>query len=307
MNRINLRTLDLNLLRVFLALADTGSVSKAAVVLGMSQPATSSALSRLRGATGDRLFLRSRDGMLPTPFAEAILPDIRHHLNGLFDSLGTQGYFDPATSDKTFRLSLSGLGELVFVPRLLQEFWANCPDLKIVNSPTAVQDLAQALERNQLDCAIGIIDTSGSGLRTQDLFSDTYVVVAGQGLTDDPEDLDGLRSQRFVISSPEVSYAADIERLLVTNRLADCIHLRLGHFGAIPSLLDFLPLLSVLPEQLAKHYAATGKVRVLPIELLQTRQIVRLIWHERTNEDSAQAWFRATVIRMFGQADMKAA
>lgn len=300
MNQINYRTIDLNLLRVLLALAETGSVSLAAAQLGMSQPATSSALGRLRRATGDPLFLRSKSGMVPSPYVDAILPDVRRHMNGLLQSLEQTDSFDPKTSDAVFRLSLSGVGEMIFIPPLLDRLWKEAPAVKFSNIPTPPADLSNALRDNKLDCAIGIIEARGHGLQSHDLFTDDFVFVAGEGLSAEPETLNDLKALQIVVSRPEASYAADIERDLQRYGLEQSISVRLGHFGAIAPLISRHPVVAVMPRQLANQYAAQKKARILPIQLKQPQQIVRLIWHERTDKNLAHQWFRSLIIETFG-------
>jgi len=283
MNQINLQTIDLNLLRILLALAETGSVSLAAGQLGMSQPATSSALGRLRHATGDALFSRTKSGMVPTPYVDAILPDIRHHMNGILQSLEPQNTFDPKTSETIFRLSLSGVGEMIFIPPLLDRLWNEAPAVKLSNTPVPPTELSNGLRDNKLDCAIGMIEARGQGLLSHDLFADDFVFVAGEGLNTEPETLKDLKAHQIVVSRPEASYAADIERHLLRHGFEQSISVRLGHFGAIAPLISRHPVVAVMPRQLANQYAAQKKARILPIHLKQPQQIVRLIWHERTD------------------------
>ena len=298
MSQINVRTLDLNLLRILVTLADTGSVSKAAALMSMSQPATSSALKRLRIALGDPLFLRTGAGMVPTPYAEAILPDVRHHMSGLLDSVEARRSFDPKRSEKTFRLSLSGLGEAVFVPILLQHLWREAPFVELVNVPTSPRDLPTAFSTGKLDCAIGIIEVQGPGLHALDLFEDRYVFVSGRGLKDPPRKLEDLRACRLVVSRPDASFATDIDRLLSQAGLDRSVRLRLGHFGAIAPLIDQHPVVAVIPEQLAKQHVANQGATILPIQLAQPRQIVRLIWPDRHNDDQAQSWLRGLITKV---------
>ena len=151
MNRINSRTLDLNLLRMLVAMDATGSVSKSAELIGLSQPAASNALKRLRFATGDPLFVRSKHGMVATEFALSIIPGVREHLDGLFDALGGQNSFDPATSTRVFRLSLSGLGELAFLPKLAGPVFSEAPMVKMHNTSVPADRLADPVRRQPGD------------------------------------------------------------------------------------------------------------------------------------------------------------
>ena len=299
MKQINIRTFDLNLLRVLIALADTGSVSKAATTVGLSQPATSNALARLRDATGDRLFVRTKDGMAPTTYAESILPGVRTHLVGLFSKLTGKEGFDPKTSIRTFSLSLSGLGEMIFLPRLLQNAMRLAPNIRFENVSSPASNLAGELQNGNVDCAIGLIQIKDRGIRSRRLFYDTYVVVAGRGLKRDPSSLEELRQEKIAVSAPAASYGADVARLLKAKGLADGVAIRLANFGALAELLDDQPLVSIVPKQYADLISKSGKGRILPISLNHPRSVVSLIWHERTENDPACIWLRSLMLELY--------
>src|SRR5215510_3927128 len=116
---MNVTDLDLNLLRAFDAVLRDGSVTAAAARLGLSQPAMSNALSRLRRLLGDPLFMRTPGGMRPTAFAQQLAAPVRQALDLIHATLLAQPGFDPRTSQRAFRLQLSDVGEIVFLPPLL--------------------------------------------------------------------------------------------------------------------------------------------------------------------------------------------
>ncbi len=299
MKSIKIRTLDLNLLRMLVALDDTRSVSLAGERLGLSQPAASNALARLRQALDDPLFLRSRDGMVPTGFAETILPEIRAHLGALFATLERGGRFDPATSTQVFRLSLSGLGEAVFLPGLAIRAFQAGPGLRLANIATPTDALAQALETGQVDLAIGMVALSGRGIRSATLFNEDYVAVAGPGLPDPPEDLEGLRRARLMVPAPATTFGAAIDRALDAKGLEPQVALRLGHFGALPQLLAALDLVAVVPRQLADQLTGAGQARLLPIPISDNASPINMLWHDRTETDPACLWLRQEVRALF--------
>ena len=305
MNRINTRTLDLNLLRMLVAMDATGSVSKSAELIGLSQPAASNALKRLRFATGDPLFVRSKHGMIATEFARSITPGVREHLDGLFEALGGQTSFDPETSTRVFRLSLSGLGELAFLPKLAGPVFSEAPKVKIHNTSVPADRLTDALEAGDIDCAIGIIDVSAQGVRTQPLFGEHYVAVAGAALKHEPRSVDELRSRQLVVSAPAVSYATDIANLLDHHGLQASVALQLANFGALPHLLATLPFASIVPGQYAQQLEAAGQGRVLPVELSQPGSTARMIWHARSDADEACIWLRRHIVEQLGDPTMR--
>lgn len=299
MKRINIRTLDLNLLRVLVALADTRSVSHAADQIGMSQPATSNALGRLRDATGDPLFQRTKAGMLPTPYAQEILPGVRQHLTGLFDSLTAPKGFDPATSERRFRISLSGLGELLFLPRLLDRVLRTAPHVRLINRPVPTNDLSDVIERGEIDCAMGLFQPEGRGLRSVALYEETFVFVAGRGLTGPINTMADLAQADLVISAPKTSYGRDITQLIQNNGLAGSVKLELANFGVLPMLLDTAPLVALVPERLAQEMMGTIALRIVPVQIPQPKQSVHLVWHDHSDTDAGCTWLRDQVQDLF--------
>ncbi len=297
--QINPRHFDLNLLRVMIAVWETRSISAAAIRIGMSQPATSNALARLRAATGDPIFIRTKDGMIPSSAAEQVLPDLKQHLDGLFDALSDQSGFDPARSTRTFRLSLSGLGELFFLPPLLSEMMHSSPGLRVFNTPVAVEALGHALRTGSVDLAIGLIDVTEAGIRSRNLFQDRYVVVAGAGLTDTPDTIEALRDHQIALCTPGADYTRDTAQLLGKYELQDNVVVRLANFGALPGMLDSMPLISFLPEEFSKHLARQGALRLLPIQINDLRAPVRMVWHEKTSEDPGNLWLRDMIETKF--------
>lgn len=306
MKSINIKNFDLNLLRLLVVLGQVGSVSKASAVLGLSQPATSNALARLRKALDDPLFVRTRAGMVPTPFAESILPVINSHLTGIVGTLDQQDGFDPERSDKTFRLSLSGLGETLLLPKLAIKIMKQAPNIKIRNISVPFPRLAETLEAGEAELALGMIDIAERGFRSKTLFEETYVAIAGEGLNRRPGDVGALHREKILVSAPAATYALDIDETIIRNNLEENVVLRLGHFGALPQLLKQLDVVAIVPEQFAMELNASDHVEILDIMLSDTPTMIRMVWHQRTQEDPACAWLRAHVCDLYSDPDTNA-
>lgn len=302
MASINIRTLDLNLLRMLVAISDAKSVSKAGSQLGLSQPAASNALGRLRKAFDDPLFVRGRDGMLPTPVAKEILPGVRKHLFGLFATLGEDSNFDPRSSNRAFRISLSGLGEASFLPSLAIRVFKCGSGLRLFNVPSPLSTLSATLENGETDIAIGILDLNERGIRSTQLFEDTYIAISGAGLVAPPQSIPMLGKTRIIISAPAATYAKDIENTIVQNQLAENVVLRVGHFGALPELLEKLDVAAIVPGQVGKALQTAKLAQILPIKLKQAPGKVRMVWHDRTDSDAGCHWLRKQVVDLFGVA-----
>ncbi|MBR9649503.1 LysR family transcriptional regulator [Thalassovita aquimarina] len=296
MNQINVAHLDLNLLKMLVALAQTGSVSQAGAQLGLSQPAASNALARLRDAIGDPLFIRTGNGMVPTPFAETVLPDITRHLDGIFGTLGHQTRFDPAHSKRIFRLSLSGLGEVVFLPKLVKRVFSEAPDVRLHNVPVPAVDLPEALERGRVELAIGMIDATDPRMRALPLFQDRYVAIAGRAFSGQPQSLEDLRTERLVVTAPAATYATDLGDVLSRTGLTENVALQLGNFGALPHLLEAQPLVAIVPSQYGEQLQASGQARLLPVDIAAQNASIKLIWHQRAESDPACTWLQQIAI-----------
>jgi DNA-binding transcriptional LysR family regulator len=152
---MNILDFDLNLLTVFDAVLAERSISRAAGRLDLSQPAVSNALARMRKATGDRLFVRLGNAMVPTPYAQGIADPIRQALTGIRIALGASQEFDPATSPRSFAIFLTDLGEAFFLPRLLARLNRIAPGVHIRTLPMPPEAAEDALRNGEVDLAIG--------------------------------------------------------------------------------------------------------------------------------------------------------
>lgn len=296
---MNIRQIDLNLLSLLVRIAETGSVSVAGAQLGLSQPASSNALARLRQALGDPLFQRTREGMVPTGFAEAILPGIREHMAGIEATLTSVAGFDPGTSRRRFRLSLSGLGEQNFLPRLAATVFDKAPFVTLENVSSPAGELAETLSSRRADIAIGLIDLALPTMRQQVLFRDDYRVIASPALAArGPVD---LTRARLILVAPSATFAREIEAMHTRLGLADRVCLRMSHFGALPAMLDTLEAAAIVPGQFAAKLAEDGGAVLLPARADLGRQAVNLVWHERTETDPGCQWLRGIVTRLFAK------
>jgi LysR family transcriptional regulator, mexEF-oprN operon transcriptional activator len=164
------RDLDLNLLRVFAVVADSGSVTEAASRLYLTQPAVSAALRRLTAAVGAPLFARSGRGIALTSRGEQLRDGLHPHLQKLIDAALAPPIFDPRTSDRTLRLGLADSAELWLLPRLLRVLEHEAPHMRIVAVPVQFRTVAAALAAG-LDAAVTVADPLPATIRREPLFT----------------------------------------------------------------------------------------------------------------------------------------
>lgn len=305
---MNFRQIDLNLLRVLVAIHRTRSVTEAGKLLALSQSATSSALARLRHHLGDELFVRTAQGLTPTHACELLAPEVTELLNRLESALSAGQRFDPAHAEARWRLSLSDLGEMMFLPPLAATLREQAPLSRLANVSVVAEDLPTALEAREIDFAIGILNPRHRGVRADLLFTERYV-----GLTSvdwQPEGGARTGAQRLtlaqmarasmVVPSPTATFHGSVEKMLWRLKLQERIVLRARHFGALPELVLNTDLMTIVPLMYAEKLSRLQKVRVweLPREAAPEYE-VRLVWHTSTARDPAQVWIRDQVRRLF--------
>jgi DNA-binding transcriptional LysR family regulator len=303
---MNFRQLDLNLLRVLAAIHRTGSVTAAGRSLALSQSATSNALARLRRFFDDDLFVRSPAGLQPTRLCDTVAPQVLSQLRALEALVTGHEEFDPATSAMHWKLSLSDLGEMLFLPALAGALRAQAPHAHLSNISVAAADVGTALETRDIDCAIGILQPRQRNIRSELLFREQYVALtspnwrpatgrAGASLSTQQ-----LSTASLVVASPTATFHSSVEQMLVKLKLADRIVLRARHFGALPELALSTDLLAIVPDMYARTLGQRYDLRMWRLPQAPTYE-VRLVWHASTGQEPAQQWLRAQVQRLFGR------
>ena len=163
---MNFRTLDLNLLRVFDMLMSEGSLTRAAAALSMTQPAASHALKRLHSAVGDKLFVRSAQGMTPTARAEALWPQVRAALAALQQALAPQS-FDPASEERSFRIATADAAAAAIAPSMMAAIESQRALASIRMLPLTTGDPRQLLLQDEVDLAVGHFPFAPSEIRPE--------------------------------------------------------------------------------------------------------------------------------------------
>ncbi|WP_051539535.1 LysR family transcriptional regulator [Sulfitobacter sp. 20_GPM-1509m] len=303
---ITSRHIDLNLLELLLQIHDTHSVSVAGSNMGLSQPATSNALARLRHMLDDPLFVRGGQGMEPTPFTERIVPEVREHLAGIALVLNDATTFDPAQSRRTFRLSLSGLGEQVFLGPLAQRVFELAPHVRLENVSSPFQNLYRTLAARESELAIGLLEQQEPQLRQCHLFDEDYRLIGPPGLSPQRAAAVDLSRERIVMAVPSLTYADDVEKVLTELGMAENVCLRIRNFGALPELLVTLGAFAIVPGYLGRRMCAAGQATLLNMTLPRGRQKVQLVWHINTMQDPGCAWLRKQITDLFQSPDISA-
>lgn len=178
---MNLHEIDLNLLVVFHRLLRERRVSRVAEALGLSQPAVSNALRRLRGLLGDELFLRTPGGMEPTPYALQLAGPVAQALDTLREALNVRASFEAATSERCFTLAMSDVGETYFLPVLVDALAQAAPRVTLQCVPVADASLRDDMASGRVDLALGLLPQLQAGFFQQTLFRQHYVALMRAG------------------------------------------------------------------------------------------------------------------------------
>jgi DNA-binding transcriptional LysR family regulator len=299
--------LDLNLLRVFDAIFLTRSVTVAATNLHLTQPAVSKQLNRLREVFQDQLFVRTSDGMAPTPRAEAIARPIRQALSDLHSVIEQQLGFDAAISERTFRIFLSDLGQMVLLPQILEVISKHAKHINIQTVPLPSSRMRSiALESGEVDLAVGYFEEFEGSIHRQVLFEEHYVGMVREG---HPTICDTLSFEQF-LQTPQLVYQPSggghssqenfVDKAFWEAGVERRVAVRLAHTMGITSMVSKTDLLVVVPHLLAQACKRTTGVSILELPIDIPNFTVAQYWHERFHSDPGNRWLRGLFAKLYG-------
>jgi DNA-binding transcriptional LysR family regulator len=295
-------SIDLNLLSVFQEVYRERQISAAARRLGLTQSAVSNALARLRRTFGDELFVRTTSGMQPTPFAEHLADPISAAMAQVALALHQRSQFDPATSERRFTLAMTDVGEVYFMPLLIERCLALAPQVQLGSVRTGSVDIKIALETGRVDLAVGAFDDVSEGLYQRQLFRQRFVSMfrTGHPLGRGTVDLARFVHARHLVVDARESPYERINQLL--EKAGVKAPVRVPHFTAVPYIVGGSDLVVTVPQKLAERAAAPFGLQwidpPLPLPALQTN----IFWHRRFNQDPGNQWLRGLIAEVFGEA-----
>jgi len=298
---MSLRKLDLNLLTVFDAIYVEGNLTRAASHIGMSQPAMSNALNRLRHVTKDDLFVRDGRGLHPTPVATELAPIIRQALNLLELGLETT---PGLKAGRLQAFSIAGLDyyEVVILPRLLAVIEDRAPGTTVKAVTGNSTDMEKPLRFGDIDLLIDYVPLGDKEFRCEVLFVETRVVLMDK---DTMGDRTSISLEEFATSG-HVNRAGregderldDIDTMLGKAHRRRDIQVTINNWLAMPAVLAGTKLIGVAPSRIAELYAPGFGLAVVPLPL-EVRPIpMYMIWHESRDDHHAHRWLRAQLKRV---------
>ena len=292
---MHIRDFDLNLLHTFQAVHAARSVSRAAEVLGLSQPAVSHALTRLRLALHDPLFTRVAGGVAPTPKAEQFARQVDAALKVLDVAIQETDSFDPARSQRRFAVHMSDIGADEFLPLMMAEMGRSAPGVRIEAVQLDPQAIGPALEEGRIDLAFGYLPEL-SGTERRPLLEERYVVLLRQGhpLARQLRDRAALEQLDFIVVRSHTEPARALQLLGLESR----IRLALPHFTVAPSILAVSDLAVVMPLRPALRFAARHALQEVEPDLGLPPFTVSVHWTWRFQNDPGHRWLRELALAM---------
>jgi len=297
---VNWRTLDLNLLVVFDAVAQARSATRTAAKLNMTQPAISHALARLRGALHDDLFVRTPDGMEPTPYAERLAGPVRAALEGLGTALDGAAAFDPATAGRGFVVALDNRSALVLAAPIAAAVAAEAPGIYLDLRPSGTLEVAERLDRAELDLALGSLAAPGERFSDLRLFENGFVALMRRG---HPLAGGGALSLAALGAVPHLDLSSTgegtefVDAELARHGLARRIALRAPLLAAA-AVLAQSEMVAIVVERTARAFAGIAPLEVMDLPFSAPRLVTAMLWHRRLRDVPAHRWLRGLVLRV---------
>jgi DNA-binding transcriptional LysR family regulator len=298
--------LDLKLLRLFDSLYNTRSVTRSAEALNLSQPTVSIALGRLRQHLNDPLFVRTADGMLPTPRSDALIATVREVLGGLQRLSASATEFSPASAQRRFRICMTDASHVTLLPHLLSHVRAVAPGITLEASRIN-EALAKNLQMGGADLALGYLPWLDTGFYQQTLYSQDWICLvnaqhprlasANTGIIKD-WNLNAYQAEAHIGISAGTGYQL-LDSAIASQGISRQIVLELPGFLGLSAILTTTDLVATLPRGIGETLAKSTGLKVLPCPFAIPSFPVKQYWHERYHHDSANRWMRAVCAGLF--------
>ncbi|MES2414476.1 MAG: LysR family transcriptional regulator [Pseudomonadota bacterium] len=300
---MNVDNFDLNLIRVFLAIARHRNVTEAGLQLGLTQSSVSHSLSRLRTLCDDQLFVRTSDGMMPTVAAAAMVEPLEQALNAVRSSLRGATEFNPLTDDRCFNLVLSDIGQLTYLPTLVDYLNTHAPHTSVNVLQLPIDAHREALINGQADVTIGHRPELQSGFHQTHLFEDPYVCMLR---ADHPFISKAISFRQYIEAShivvePPGRGPGLVEQALSRAKKKRRIVMRLPHFFAGPLILRQTNHLMTVPLRAQVVLRDLTNIRFLPLPFDVELMNVKVMWHERMHHDAGHKWLRGVIESLFAE------
>ena len=293
--------MDLSLIRIFVVIYETRNLSQAALRLNLSQPSVTYNLNLLRKHLHDRLFIRGRVGVEPTKIAQELYPSFKQAMYQIESAIAQVQNFNPQTSQKTFRIGLSDVGEICLLPYLMQYVVQHAPDIKIEIEEIRSDKVESWLIDGFLDVAIFNCQyTLMPHIESRTLFTEHYVglVRKSHPRIHAQPDLEHYLAEKHVAIQSSTGHI-QVDKYLQEQGFKRVIGLEVPHFSVLQGVLDYTDFVVTLPSRAARHYAAQSDVHCFPLPFEIAPFTVSLNWFKRSDDIVARRWLIHTVEQIF--------
>ncbi len=297
---MNIKNFDLNLLVVFKTLFEEKNVTKASKKMGITQPAMSNALNRLRYLVKDELFVRGPRGMRPTPRANDLALPIQSALNNLELSLSSID-FNPKTTKKLFRISMSDDVAPVILPNLVNFLAKNSPESSLSVRSEQGNEALKLLDNNEIDFAVGRFETIGSRFGYSDLFTEKYVCIFNKKHPLSQENklsIDQYLSEKHLRVAPMGAPIHPIDRELSQLNFERKISVRISLITLAPVIIKNTDLILTLPSRTAQRMAKNYDFIVTELPLDLEKRKTKIVWHKELSNHPTFDWIKNQILTM---------
>jgi len=294
---MNLNKVDLNLFIVFDAIYTEANLTRAGQIMGITQPAVSNALSRLRDTFNDPLFVRTAQGMVPTPMAQNIIVQVRNALALLRVSVQESRTFTPMQANKTYRISMTDLTEQVLLPPLFQRLRRLAPKVSIESFLAKRRDTTKELAAGRLDFAVDAPLNTDPQVRHVKLLEDRYVCALRPGHPRAKErlSLEDYLALTHIHISTRRNGLGHVDLALGKLGIQRKIALRSQHYLMASSVMQQTDMAMTVPERFARGHG----LHYMPLPVNDVPAVeTHLYWHESTDQDPANRWMREQMIEL---------
>lgn len=293
----DIRHLDIKQLRILHLLLLHHNVSRVAAIMGLTQQAVSGQLKKLRAVFNDRLFIRQSNGLIPTPFARTLAPQISDILARL-EKLVEPKTFDPQTIDSQFTICATDYAQAVILPALLSKLRTAAPNLKVIVRDIEIDNLSQHLDNGDIDLVLSFPDFVPARYPAKTLYTETHKCVISKNHTRATEHWsieEIARHPQLIISPKRANLVGSADQYFAAFGLGRNIVMTLPFFAAAPDCIATTDLLALLPSKLLPHEKLSEIKHSLNLPTFE----VILAWHQRCEQDPLNLWVRQLLLEAY--------
>lgn len=302
---LELHDIDLNLLVVFNQLLAERRVSRVAETLGISQPAVSNSLAKLRRLFGDELFLRTPRGMEPTPFADQLAESVSYALAMLHSGINLRASFEPATAERAFTIGMTDIGEIYFLPALIERLRREAPRVTLSTVRDSSINLRDELESGKVDLAVGLLPQLKAGFFQRRLFTQSYVCLMRRGHRLAKRRMSAAEfegAEHLVVISAGTGHGK-VDELLKRSGIERSVRLTVPHYVSVGHILQGSDLVTTVPERLADRLLEPFGLVKVPHPARLPQVSINVFWHAKYHRAPANHWLRGLVFDLFADGE----